>query len=108
MKYTIAMAHAQKGITKDIDVIRSMVLSQRVVGLVCDTDDFATSFEVVKLSDGTYLVQCTIDEYLYWCADQETAIQIWLSSVSDTNRFWKDVRKFFGKADSSKFVSLHE
>lgn len=108
MKYTIAMAHAQKGITKDIDVIRSMVLSQRVVGLVCDTDDFATSFEVVKLSDGTYLVQSTIDEYLYWCADQETAIQIWLSSVSDTNRFWKDVRKFFGKADSSKYISLHE
>ena len=110
MTLSIATAQSQLNFELDIDTIRTMVLRKRVVGVVCDTDNDTTSFEVVKLSDGTFLVQCTEEDYQYWCSDEETAIQLWLEYADDKSvngRFWEEVAGFFGMADSDKYIALH-
>ena len=105
MTLTIATAQSQINFELDLDTIRTRVLRKRVVGLVCDAENGVTSFEVVKLSDGTFLVQCTNEEYQYWCEDEETAIQLWLEYAECG--FWKEMAGFMGEADSDKYIALH-
>ena len=107
---TLSIATAQAN-TLDLDTLRTRVLRMRVLATICDTDNGATTFEVVKLSDGSCLVRCTREEYLYWCEDELTAIQLWLGNAADEKtkegRFWKEASIVMGSADTDKYMPLH-
>ena len=90
----------------------------RTTHKVCSTTRTST-FEVYAIKVGGYIVSCSREEYVYWCADKDTAIRLWCEYASDDDKFmdvcaykevlfWAETLAVLGgKVDTEEYISLH-
>ena len=79
----------------------------RTTHKVCSTTRTST-FEVYAIKVGGYIVSCSREEYVYWCADKDTAIRLWCEYASDGDKFWTETLAVLGgKVDTEEYISLH-